>query len=90
MRLAQNSKKGEIAYGVVAAVMWLTYVATAIYGELKRRKAGKNTPEPYDKAGVRQYDESQVLGGNGSGHESSPDRNREYYGKEQTEGHRYV
>jgi len=94
LRLARNTRKGEIAYGVIAAVMWLTYVASAVYGELKRRKLRKNSPAPYDAAGVRQYDESQAVGDNGlrengSGHESSPERNGEYYNKEQT-GHRYV
>jgi len=88
LRLARNSKSGEIAYGVVAAVMWLAYVASAVVGELRRRKARKNSPQ-YDKAGVRQGTENEVLGG--SAHDSDgSDRNREFYGKEEQRSHRYV
>jgi len=39
--LAGNSPDGEIAYGVVAGVMWVTWVAAAIWGEMRRKKAAK-------------------------------------------------
>jgi hypothetical protein len=37
--LAGNSKDGAIAYGVIAAVMWLVWVAAMVFGEIKRKKA---------------------------------------------------
>ncbi|KAL1797220.1 hypothetical protein ACET3X_003826 [Alternaria dauci] len=39
--LAGNSPDGEIAYGVVAGVMWVTWVAAAIWGEMRRKKAAQ-------------------------------------------------
>ena len=94
MRLAENTRSGEIAYGVVAGVMWLAYVVSAVVGELKRRRTMKRKgaeAAPYDKAGVRQGSENEVLGG--SSGEGSPSRgqgNGEWYGNKENEGHRYV
>lgn len=69
LQLADNSKSGEIAYGVIAAVVWLVYVASIIIGE---RKRSKNLPPSYEKS-------------IGLGHvrsaSQSPPRNREWYGK---------
>lgn len=45
------SRSEIIGYSVAAAIMWLLYVVSAIYGEIKRRrqiKASKNKP-PHDK-----------------------------------------
>jgi hypothetical protein len=39
--LASNSRDGEIAYGVVAGVMWCVWVAAAVWGEMRRKKAAK-------------------------------------------------
>jgi len=90
LRLANNSHSGEIAYGVVAAVMWLAYVVSAVVGEMRRRKARKNSSLAYDKAGVRQGSESHVVGGSPHDSEGSQDRNREYYGNKEEGGHRFV
>jgi len=46
LELAENTRKGEIAYGVIAGVIWLVYVAVIIFGEIKRKKSA---PPPYDK-----------------------------------------
>ena len=45
--LAGNTKTGPIAYGIIAAVVWLTYVAAIIIGE--RRKA-RDMPPKYEDA----------------------------------------
>ena len=45
--LAGNTRTGPIAYGIIAAVVWLTYVAAIIIGE--RRKA-KDMPPKYEDA----------------------------------------
>jgi len=45
--LAGNTKTGPIAYGIIAAVVWLTYVAAIIIGE--RRKA-RDKPPKYEDA----------------------------------------
>jgi hypothetical protein len=46
LRLADNSRSGKIAYGVVAGFMWLVWVAAMVIGE-RRRKAGQTTQEKY-------------------------------------------
>jgi len=43
LRLANNTKKGEIAYGVIAGFMWLVWMAAAVYGEVKRARSPKKT-----------------------------------------------
>ncbi|TKA68994.1 hypothetical protein B0A55_07538 [Friedmanniomyces simplex] len=56
-------KQGTIiAYGVVAGLIWLVYIASAIYGETKRRRSSAkgeiNTPPGYQRASeeeMRQY-----------------------------------
>ena len=35
--MSENTVKGEIAYGVVAGVMWLTWMAVAVWGHLRSR-----------------------------------------------------
>lgn len=32
--------KGEIVYGVIAGVVWIVYVAAAVFGEIKRARSG--------------------------------------------------
>lgn len=50
LRLANNTKTGEIAYGVVAGIIWLVWMVAAVYGEIKRKKAPANrNPPPYSK-----------------------------------------
>jgi hypothetical protein len=46
--LAGNTKPGPIAYGIIAAVVWLTYVAAIIIGE--RRRKVKDMPPKYEDA----------------------------------------
>ena len=69
LQLAGNSVTGEIAYGVIAGVIWLVYVVSIIIGE---RKRSKSSPTSYDKS---------VQMGQLSSGEESPSRNREWYGK---------
>ena len=45
--LAGNTKTGPIAYGIIAAIVWLTYVAAIIIGE--KRKA-RDRPPKYEDA----------------------------------------
>ncbi|KAF1985264.1 iron reductase domain protein [Aulographum hederae CBS 113979] len=73
LKVAGNSRSGEIAYGVVAAIMFLAYAASAVYGELKR----SNTPPP------PKYTESPIAGHSAQG---SPETReapapREFYGE---------
>lgn len=44
LKLANNTNSGKIAYAIVAAVVWLVWVAAAAWGEIKRNKA----PPKYD------------------------------------------
>ncbi len=39
LKLAANSREGAIAYGVIAAIMWLVWVAAMVVGEMRRKKA---------------------------------------------------
>lgn len=41
LRLAGNTQKGEIAYGVVAGVIWLVWMTAAVLGEIRR---GRSAP----------------------------------------------
>lgn len=70
LRLAGNSHSGEIAYAVIAAIMWLAYVVSIVIGEQRRRRARKNSPPSYNKS-VRMDN----LGGSDSDHSIAP---REY------------
>ncbi|KAK5690166.1 hypothetical protein LTR97_012354 [Elasticomyces elasticus] len=48
------SQGAIIAYGVIGGIMWLLYAASAVYGEMKRRKSSLkgeiNTPPRYQRA----------------------------------------
>jgi hypothetical protein len=56
--MRMSSRGGMIAYGVVALVMWLAWVAASFVGERRRAKAAKNGPPKYSV--------SQRHGSNGS------------------------
>lgn len=43
--LSGNTVKGEIAYGIVAGVMWLTWMAVAVWGHLRSRGTSGETGE---------------------------------------------
>ena len=45
LMLSGNTVKGEIAYGVVAGVMWLTWMAVAVWGHLRSRGVSGETGE---------------------------------------------
>jgi hypothetical protein len=44
LKLADNSSSGKIAYGVVAGVMWLAWVAASVVGERRRKTASGSQP----------------------------------------------
>jgi len=44
--LADNTKTGPIVYGIVAGIIWIVYVAAAVYGEIKR---ARSAPPPYSE-----------------------------------------
>lgn len=41
LQLANNTRKGEIAYGVVAGFVWVVYIISIFVGESKRRRDRK-------------------------------------------------
>ena len=55
--LAGNTKTGPIAYGIIAAVIWLTYVVAIIIGE--KRKARDMPPKYEDAVRLSNRRESQ-------------------------------
>lgn len=69
LRLASDTRSGEIAYGVIAAVVWLIYVASIFIGE---RRKSRNRPPSYDRT---------VQMGQGRGNSTGSPRHREWYGK---------
>ncbi|KAL1297090.1 hypothetical protein AAFC00_004673 [Neodothiora populina] len=69
LQLSANSRTGEIAYGVIAGVVWVAYVASIIYGERKRKRTA---PPSYGKS--MQMERSRSSSG-------SPTGPREWYGK---------
>jgi len=66
LQLANNTTSGKIAYAVIAAIVWLAYVAAAVYGERKRRVSAGS------KRGERASETSET---------SFEMRNQEFYGK---------
>ncbi|KAF2834501.1 iron reductase domain protein [Patellaria atrata CBS 101060] len=46
-KLANNTTTGPIIYGVVAGIVWLTWVVSMFYGERKRRNKAMNEPPKY-------------------------------------------
>lgn len=43
--LSDNTVKGEIAYGVIAGVMWLIWMSVAIWGHLRSAGTSSETGE---------------------------------------------
>lgn len=64
--LSGNTVKGEIAYGVIAGVMWLIWMAVAVWGHLRSRGTSGETGE-------------NALGHSDAGSSPSPDRYKEGY-----------
>lgn len=61
LQLANNTTKGEIAYGVIAGVMFLTYLGVILIGPRMRRKgrAESGTPENLVEKSASNPDESR-------------------------------
>lgn len=55
-----SSKGGIIAYGVIAAFMWLAWVAASWFGERRRMIAKRNAPPKYKQSPRQGSDESDV------------------------------
>jgi len=68
--LANNTRSGPIAYGIIAGIMWLLYITSAIVGERRRAQV---------PAGPPKYTESPV-----GGHSpvAAPRETREFYGRQ--------
>lgn len=71
--LADNTRTGPIAYGVIAAIFFAVYVYAIIVGE-KRRKRGtrRDLPPKYDEVLLENSPNRSPTG--------SPQRHREFYG----------
>lgn len=54
LRLSNNTRKGEIGYGVVAAIMWLLWMGVVVFKEVKG--ASGNTGEMIN--GEKKYEGS--------------------------------
>lgn len=52
LQLSGNTTKGEIAYGVVAGVIWLVWVAVAVMSQLNTRGTRGETGEKVSKNGT--------------------------------------
>jgi hypothetical protein len=70
--MGMSSKAGMIAYGVVAAVMWVAWVAASVVGE-RRRKARNAGPPKYTQ-GRRESDRSDEVAVEVGGHYAPKER----------------
>ncbi|KAL6718395.1 hypothetical protein ACLMJK_004484 [Lecanora helva] len=61
LQLSGNTKKGEIAYGVIAGVIWVTWVAVAVWSHLRSRGSVGETGE-------------KAVGNSAAGSDNSPER----------------
>lgn len=61
LKLSSNTKKGEIAYGVVAGVMWLVWMVVAV-GYEARRKSGRNGERGEKVLGSNRGSEDRIRG----------------------------
>ena len=74
LMLANNTKIGVIAYGVIAAVVWLIYVAAIIIGERRKAREIRELPPKYEDAMMLNH-----IGGPRRSHGSEASQ-EEYYG----------
>lgn len=69
LRLANSmhmsSHGGIIAYGVIAALVWLTWVAAMFVGERRRKRALANAPPKYTDSPRRESERSDLIPMNG-------------------------
>ncbi|KAL8775921.1 MAG: hypothetical protein Q9194_003501 [Teloschistes cf. exilis] len=61
LMLSDNTTKGEIGYGVVAAVMWLSWAGVAVWSEFKKAKGGG----PAGESGMEERKEASPGGTEG-------------------------
>ena len=52
LQLSGNTTKGEIAYGVIAGIVWLVWVAVAVMSHLSTRGTRGETGEKISKNGI--------------------------------------
>ncbi|KAL9630257.1 MAG: hypothetical protein Q9164_006513 [Protoblastenia rupestris] len=45
LRFADNTRSGEIAYGVVASIVWIAWMSVAVWSQLKTNKRTEDTRE---------------------------------------------
>lgn len=50
LMLADNTNTGKIAYGIIAAAMWLIYVTAIVIGERRRARGRREQPPKYEDA----------------------------------------
>jgi len=48
--LAANTAYGPIAYGIIAAIVWLIYVTSIFIGEKRRNRNARSGPPKYEEA----------------------------------------
>ena len=60
LQWAANSRGGNIAYGIVAGVVWVAWMGVGVWGEIKARGGRKGTRSPEGE---------KVLGGSDKGSE---------------------
>lgn len=58
LMLSDNTTKGEIGYGVVAAVVWLTWMGVAVWSEVKKARGGG----PAGESGMEEKKEASPPG----------------------------
>lgn len=65
--LADNTVKGEIAYGVVAGVMWLSWLAVVVWSHIgSRGPVGETGGKALGKSDAGMYKNPERYGENGT------------------------
>jgi len=72
--LANNTKTGAIAYGIIAAIVWLIYVAAIVIGERRKAREIRELPPKYEDAMMLNHR------GGPRGSHGSEGSQEEYYG----------
>ncbi|EOD49164.1 putative integral membrane protein [Neofusicoccum parvum UCRNP2] len=73
LKLASGPRDWTIAYGVVAGIVWVTYMLAAVFGEARRKRNMAAAPPAY---GRERKGSSHSSGGSPSGSDQ-----REFYGR---------
>jgi hypothetical protein len=63
--MGMSSKPGMIAYGVIAGLVWLAWVAATVVGERRRKMTGVERPPKYSQSSpeTAQRDEHNPING---------------------------